>query len=242
MTHVSRPDSAAGVQEHDYPDVLPGSRRAVVMLWKGSISSNHIGVIDLASGTTTELTEGSMARYVAPGFLAIGTADGRVLAARFDPRSGRLLGTPAAMLQDVRRSPPTALSSLPSRRLARLSISGRPAISTDSRGWRVTARERQWTPPCPDDSRPWRLSPDGTQIAVARNESGSNPDLDQAAHHRCIQPSPLRCQRCQSPSLDTRRSQGGFPRPPVTTGGPRGCVVPTAATARRPPLLEPRGG
>ncbi len=173
VTHVSRPDSAAGVQEHDYPDVLPGSRHAVVMLWKGSISSNHIGVIDLASGTTTELTEGSLARYVAPGFLAIGTADGRVLAARFDPRSGRLLGTPAAMLQDVQEESSNGTVQFAVSATGTI-VYQRKAGDLDGLAW--VARDGART--AVDSALSGRfeavaLSPDGTQIAVARNESGS---------------------------------------------------------------------
>jgi eukaryotic-like serine/threonine-protein kinase len=101
VTRISTPDSSTGVTEHDYPDVLPGSHRALVMLWKGSIGSNQIGVIDLATGAATELTPGSFARYVAPGYLAIGAGDGRLLVARFDPAQGRLEGTPALIMQDV---------------------------------------------------------------------------------------------------------------------------------------------
>ncbi|MES2124441.1 MAG: protein kinase, partial [Gemmatimonadota bacterium] len=84
-THISRIDSVGGVLEQDFPDVLPGSRYAVVMLWKGAASSNHIGVVDLKTGALRDLTSGTYARYVAPGYLAIGTADGQILVAPFDP-------------------------------------------------------------------------------------------------------------------------------------------------------------
>jgi len=173
VTHVSRPDSAAGIQEHDYPDVLPGSRLAVVMLWKGSISSNHIGVVDLASGATTDLTEGSLARYAAPGFLAIGTADGRVLAARFDPRRGRLLGTPAAMLQDVQQESTNGTVQFAVSATGTI-VYQQKAGSLDGLAW--VARDGART--SVDSTLSGRfesvaLSPDGTQIAVSRNESGS---------------------------------------------------------------------
>ena len=101
ITHISHPDSGSGVQEHDYPDVLPGSKHALVMLWKGSIGSNHIGLVDLRTGAVTDLIAGSYARYAAPGYLAIGASDGRILAAPFDVRRGKLGGTPVLMLADV---------------------------------------------------------------------------------------------------------------------------------------------
>jgi serine/threonine-protein kinase len=101
VTLVSRPDSAAGVKEHDYPDVLPGSRQAFVMLWKGSLGSNRVGVIDLATGTVTELADGSYPRYLAPGRIVIGAADGRLLVAHYDARTSRLTETPVAVQDDV---------------------------------------------------------------------------------------------------------------------------------------------
>ena len=100
-TRISFPDSTSGVKEHDYPDVLPGSKQAFAMLWKGSLGSNRVGVIDLASGAVTELAEGSYARYLAPGVMVIGAADGRILVSHFDPRKRRLRDTPALMLDDV---------------------------------------------------------------------------------------------------------------------------------------------
>jgi eukaryotic-like serine/threonine-protein kinase len=98
---ISRVDSGSIGREHDYPDVLPGSRHALVMLWNGSPGANHIGVVDLKTGAFRDLTPGSFARYVTPGFLVIGGSDGRLLAARFDPRGARLLSAPVPVLQEV---------------------------------------------------------------------------------------------------------------------------------------------
>ncbi|MEO5824971.1 MAG: protein kinase [Gemmatimonadales bacterium] len=103
VEHVSIPDSSAGTQEHDYPDVLPGSKYAVVMMWKGSIGTNAIGVVDLATGVVTELTRGTYARFLAPGHLLIGTSEGTVLAARLDPRNPTTLGSPSSVVPDVQR-------------------------------------------------------------------------------------------------------------------------------------------
>jgi len=100
---ISHVDSATVAKEHDFPDVLPGSRYALVMLWRGSAGSNHIGLVNLKNGEVTDLTEGTYARYAAPGFLVIGMADGQLRAARFDPRKGRLTSTPLPVLQGVQR-------------------------------------------------------------------------------------------------------------------------------------------
>ncbi len=101
VTVLTRPDSATGFKEHDYPDVLPGSRHAVVLLWTGSIGSNRIGLINLRTGGLTELTDGSFARFLPPGLLVIGGAEGRLLAAPFDARKGRVTGPPLLVQSDV---------------------------------------------------------------------------------------------------------------------------------------------
>jgi serine/threonine-protein kinase len=101
VTRISHPDSAGGVKEHDYPDVLPGSKQAFIMLWKGSLGSNRVGVVDLATGAVTVLAEGSYARYLAPDLIVIGGSEGRLLVAHFDARKNRLTGAPELVLEDV---------------------------------------------------------------------------------------------------------------------------------------------
>ena len=98
---ISHPDSASGVKEHDFPDVLPGSKQAFVMLWKGSLGSNRVGVVDLATGAVTVLAEGSYPRYLAPDLIVIGGSEGRLLVAHFDAGKNRLTGAPELVLEDV---------------------------------------------------------------------------------------------------------------------------------------------
>ena len=101
VTVVSAVDTASGTKEHDYPDVLPGSRHALVMLWKGSLGSNRIGLVDLTNGATTELADGSHPKFLPPDLVVIGAAEGRLLAARLDVRKARLLDTPLLIQDDV---------------------------------------------------------------------------------------------------------------------------------------------
>jgi eukaryotic-like serine/threonine-protein kinase len=174
VTKVSHPDSASGIREHDYPDVLPGSRYALVMLWKGSVASNQIGVIDLATGASTVLTEGSYARYVAPDFLAIGSSEGRVLVGRFDPRHGRLEGTPVPMLQDAQEEPTNgtvqfAVSETGTLLYQRRSNAG-GGIAWVDRSGKLTPIDTTMRGVLGSLA----LSPDGTQIAVTRIESGES--------------------------------------------------------------------
>ncbi len=174
VTHVSHPDSSTGVQEHDYPDVLPGSKRALVMLWMGSIGSNHIGLVDLSTGAVTDLTAGSYARYVAPGYLAIGASDGRVLAAPFDSRRGTLGGTPVLMLDDVQAEATNGTVQFA------VSETGMLVYQPETGGsgglvWVDRAGKRT-----PVDTTLKQvgldvaLSPDGREIVLTRSESGDN--------------------------------------------------------------------
>jgi len=172
VTRISAPDSGTGITEHDYPDVLPGSRLALVMLWKGSIGSNQIGTIDLKTGAMTELTPGSQARYVAPGFLAIGAADGRLLAARFDLRKGRLLGTPVLLMQDVQEET--------SNGTVQFAVSGTGTLvyqrkTNASVGVVWVDRTGQRTPVDTTMNGAFlqlALSPDGSQLALAKALAG----------------------------------------------------------------------
>jgi serine/threonine-protein kinase len=101
VTLVTEPDTATGAKEHDYPAILPGSRHALVMIWKGSLGSNQIGLVDLASGVTTELANGSHPKFLPPDLVVIGAGEGRLLAARLDARRMRLLEEPLLIQDDV---------------------------------------------------------------------------------------------------------------------------------------------
>ncbi len=171
-TVIARPDSTTGGTEFDFPDVLPGSRQVLVMLWRGSAAAGHIGVIDVAAGRYTDLTAGSIARYVAPGFLAIGTADGRVLVARFDVARGRLTGAPVPMLQGVQEETTDgtvqfAVSATGTLVYERQTGDNGGLVWVDRSGVETpvdTSMRGIFQSPS--------LSPDGTQIAVALQDAG----------------------------------------------------------------------
>jgi len=169
VTTVSRVDSAGVAKEHDFPDVLPGSRYAVVMLWRGSAGANHIGLVDLKTGETTDLTEGTFARYVAPGFLAIGMGDGQLRVARIDPRTGRLTSTPVPVLTRVQRETTNGTIQFAVSATGTLVYA---AEQGDNNGLRWMSRTGVETPvdSTMRGSFPnLALSPDGTQIAVTRS-------------------------------------------------------------------------
>ncbi|MBL8979075.1 MAG: protein kinase [Gemmatimonadetes bacterium] len=172
VTVVSTPDSGGGVLEHDYPDVLPGSGGALVMLWKGSIGSNQVGLVDLKTGAVTELTPGSMARYMPPGFIAIGGADGRLMVARFDLDAGKLRGTPALIMQDVQEENSNGTVQFGVSETGTLVYQRK---STGAVGVVWVDRSGRKTPvdtALVGTFMQLALSPDGRQIALARSQGG----------------------------------------------------------------------
>jgi serine/threonine-protein kinase len=172
VTVIARPDSTSGVQELDFPDVLPGNRRALVMLWMGSIGVNKIGVVDLATGAVTDLTAGTFARFAKPAFLLVGTADNRILAAPFDVAKGRLKGPPVPMLQNVQNE--SANGTL------QFAISGTGTLvyeplSGGTGTLMLVDRDGRRTPvdtTLLDVGPSIAFSPDGSQIALLRGLSG----------------------------------------------------------------------
>jgi serine/threonine-protein kinase len=174
VTRISYPDSATGVKEHDFPDVLPGSKQAFVMLWKGSLGSNRVGVIELGTGVVTELGEGSTARFLPPDLIVIGASDGRVLVSHFDTRKRRLTDTPVLMLADVQDEI--------SNGTVQFAVAGNGTLVYQQKhggNVGVVWVDRSGTEVPVDTTLKGifssaTLSPDGKQIAVARSVSGGS--------------------------------------------------------------------
>jgi eukaryotic-like serine/threonine-protein kinase len=172
ITKITHPDSSRGIVEHDYPDLIPGGRFAIIMMWKGSIAANHIGLVDLKSGAVTDLLAGSYARYIAPGFLAVGTSEGRIVAVRFDPQSGKLLGSPVAMLQDVQQESTNGTVQFAVSRTGTIVFEPRTG-GNDGLAWvdRTGAKTAVDTA-LKGGIGEVSLSPDGSQIAMSRSLAG----------------------------------------------------------------------
>ena len=79
VTRMSRPDTAAGDQEHDYAQVLPHGKGALVQVWRGSANDNVIAALSFATGKTKVVAKGTYARFLPPNKLLYGTPDGRVI-------------------------------------------------------------------------------------------------------------------------------------------------------------------
>jgi Tol biopolymer transport system component/tRNA A-37 threonylcarbamoyl transferase component Bud32 len=171
---VIAPVDSTMAREFDFPEVLPGSRHVLVMLWRGSPGASHVGVINVADGTVTDLAPGTMGRYVAPDFLAIGTADGHVEVARFNLKRARLTSTPVPMLQGVQMDGTNATVQFA------VSATGTivyERLTGDTGGLVWVDRTGAETPVESSMRGTFQspsLSPDGTQIAVARTDAGES--------------------------------------------------------------------
>ena len=172
VTLIAKPDSAAGIKEYDYPDVLPGSRQAFLMLWRGSLGSNRVGVIDLKTGALTDLAPGSYPRYLPSGHIAIGAPDGRFLVAKYDPRAQRLSSAPMLMLNDVQEeiSNGTVQFAVADNGtiVFQRKATGKNGMVWVDRGGGETLVDSTLT----GDFSSASLSPDATRIAVALSVAG----------------------------------------------------------------------
>lgn len=102
VTHMSRPDTAAGDQEHDFVEMLPGSKGAIMQVWKGSANQNEIAALDFSTGKLKTIARGTFARFLPPDKMLFGTADGRVFSVDFNEKTLSATKEPVQVLDDVR--------------------------------------------------------------------------------------------------------------------------------------------
>jgi len=98
-------DAARGEHALNWPQELPGGRGILVTIVRGEdfqdLSSAEAAVVELPSGRRRVLIERStFARFVPPGWLVF-VRGGAVFAARLDPRSLRVEGTPVALREPL---------------------------------------------------------------------------------------------------------------------------------------------
>ena len=98
---VSHRDTASGVAEHDWPEILPGGKKALVQIWYNSISDTKIGVVDLATGKATPIIDGVYGRYIPTGHIVYVTVNGSLLSVPFDPSSATLTGQPRVIVEQI---------------------------------------------------------------------------------------------------------------------------------------------
>ncbi len=91
----------------EWPNVLPGGRGLIFRVRRAGQAPSEFDIMGmtLPSGPARPLIRGIYARYAASGHLLVVTADGKLLAAPFDPVKVTLKGSPVALLEGLRSSP-----------------------------------------------------------------------------------------------------------------------------------------
>ncbi|MFN2601497.1 MAG: protein kinase [Gemmatimonadaceae bacterium] len=175
VSRISRPDTAAGDQEHDYVQTLPSGKGAIVQIWKGSGNENVIAALSFATGKPKTIVKGTFARFLPPDKLIYGTPDGRVFAITFDEKSLAATGEPVQVLDNVRGETTNAtLEFAVSESGALVYVPGAENardVVWVSRNGTETSVDSTWLGPFRDLS----LSPDGRYLAmtIAGNDGTS---------------------------------------------------------------------
>ncbi|HOX21031.1 MAG TPA: protein kinase [Gemmatimonadales bacterium] len=165
---VSTLDSAKGVTEHDWAQVLPGGKRLLVQDWHNSIADAELAVLDLATGVSTPVIQGLYGRYVTTGHVVYATSTGSLMRVAFDPSAGRVTGAPIAIAEQVQidgSSGSAQFSVSDNGTLAYMSGGGAGSAQVVwvDRSGKQTPVDSAWRGQFSDVS----LSPDNSQLAVA---------------------------------------------------------------------------
>jgi serine/threonine-protein kinase len=182
-------DRVAGETSHLWPSAIPGTTYVLFVATTAGVPaafSGRIEVVDRTTGRTVRLPlTGSSPKYVTSGHIVYAAEDGSLRAARFDPRTLSVSGSPATVLDGVTAKP---------------SGSANFDVSTDGRlvyvpgsGIYSAARTLAWVDrgghdtPIPAPTRTYaypRLSPDGTRLSVSMREQQSGIWIWDFAHER----------------------------------------------------------
>jgi Tol biopolymer transport system component len=101
---VATPDADQGHRRYSWPEVLPGSRHALITIWRGSgsLDSARLGTVSLSDGVVTDLgVRGANPHYAAPGYVVFAQVGGSVAAVPFSLRRRATTGAPVRLLQNV---------------------------------------------------------------------------------------------------------------------------------------------
>jgi eukaryotic-like serine/threonine-protein kinase len=102
LTQFTRPDSAKGEVEHDWPIALPDGHSVVFTIWSGALARSRLAMASLDDGTVTRLDlKGIRPLAVVDGMLVYVQADGAVMAVPIDLSRRKVAGRPVPVLDPV---------------------------------------------------------------------------------------------------------------------------------------------
>jgi serine/threonine-protein kinase len=160
-----------GQGDHAWPDLLPGGRKLLFSKWGNTPASDSIAVMDLESLEHRTVAVGVNAQYLQPGWILLGSSDGTLSVAPFDPTGGQITGPFRALAGDVRgvQSGARDFAVSASGTLAYLTgAADRGTPAWVDRDGESTPIEEDWE----GDFTSMALSPDGTRAAVALQTEG----------------------------------------------------------------------
>jgi serine/threonine-protein kinase len=161
-------DTARNDREHNFPDVLPNGKGALLQVYRGSAVSTDIGVLSFETGEVKVLTQGIYARYVHPNRILYGTGGGTLLLAPFDPDRMELTAPGAALLDGVRVDNFSYTTQIALSQTGTLLYQAGMGANSEQPVWveldgTAQAVDSAWM----GDFSGMALSPDGTQLAVS---------------------------------------------------------------------------
>jgi serine/threonine-protein kinase len=171
---IARPDSTS-TEVFRSPVLVPGTRTVLFTSFSGP--SSRLAALNLDNHAITRFDQpGFSPRWVAAGFVTLGSADGSLIALPFDAKRGRPNGPPVTITRDV---------SQPDAFLSRAAVSASGAIVYPQAGGRsprrlalvgrsgstsfMAAEPRLFASP--------RFSPDGRRVALGISDSAGASDV-----------------------------------------------------------------
>jgi serine/threonine-protein kinase len=154
-------------RNHYFPDVHPDQDLAIFSVWG---DTRWIEAVRLSSGERRRVTDGQKAYLTPSGHLVVGTGDGDLMAARFDPEAMEM----SSQLVPISGGVYTQATGLPFFSVSDnghlLYWPGWYARELElvwvTRSGQASPVEADWTFDPGRDNRNWALSPDGTRIAL----------------------------------------------------------------------------
>jgi serine/threonine-protein kinase len=177
-TVLTRPDRAAGEQDHLWPELLPGARAVLftITALTGGLDAAQVAVQDLQTGKRTVLVRGgTQAHYVRSGHLAYAAA-GTLRAVAFDAARLESRGTPVPVEPDVVTTRFGGVAAVVAENGTLVYVPGSVAEVGTPRTLVWVDRQGHETPiPAPPRAYVFpRLSPDGTRLAVFAQDQESD--------------------------------------------------------------------
>ncbi|MBX3175136.1 MAG: protein kinase [Gemmatimonadaceae bacterium] len=170
IERLTQLDSAGGEFEHDWPQVLPGSKQLLVQVWRSSIANSDVAIVDIASGQRTTIARQAYGRYLPSGHVIYATIDGLLRVVAVDASAGKLIGEPMVIAQNVEFDSPSGAAQFAVSETGRLLFSPGGGAEGDQAVW----VDRKGAA-APVDSA-WRgqfgsiaLAPDNGRLSVAVN-------------------------------------------------------------------------